>query len=431
MIDKNNKNILINNWNKIFSESISVDKICDTNNIDQLFNNYLSLISSNHIYELREDICLIEKIGYKYYIYYVKNNFIDKIELDIRSKRKFFSIINNYNIIITKNFPLQNDFQGSKILLRYELIRNIFTSNNTHYFSIKLPFSVDNYTIFFTEEFYKLLLNNLAKFNLLKFSSILLNKFEIGTTVDDFILKPHINISHYGRWYWSNTEKIQSSLKVRNKLYSKIVKYGRILNIDFISAEPNLLSQLCGSELMKKLIKYRVIAKKSNPEISDMIKNLLNIYIHSNDSPSEAYKKFKNKYDSNKIVKVLGVSILDILNCLQDDFLCYNKYVIDCFKNSLSIEEFNRRIVNPSVFIYDEREVIKEHRKFLQGHVHDHVIELARLLKEDLNILPIFTIHDSLSYFLPKAMDIDEIKASLIKNVKKLNTTVEIEVIEN
>lgn len=421
-----NKELLISDWNKIFSEGIPSNKINDNNDIHQLFNDYLNLIVANRTYELREDICLIDKLGYKYNIYFVDNNSMCKIELDVRSKRKFFSLIDNYDIIITKNFPLQDNFRDNKIILRYEVICNILTSNKTHYFSIDTPFPINDYTVFFTKDFYNILLNNPVKFNFIKFSSMLLNKFEIGLTIDDVILKPRINISRYGRWYWSNTKNFQTNLNVRNKLYSKLAKYGNVFNIDFISAEPNLLSRLCNSKLLQKLVKYRVVAKKSNPEVSNAIKDLLNIYIHSNDSPVEAYKKL-NKHKQNMVENALGVSVLDILSCLEDDFLDYNNYVIDRYKTSLSIEELIRRIVIPDAFIND-REVIKEHRKYLQGHVHDHVLELARLIYEDLNILPLFTIHDSLSYFLPKEYDLDEVKSSLIKNIKKLNIPVEIEV---
>lgn len=421
-----NKELLISDWNKIFSEDISSNKINDNNDIHQLFNDYLNLIVANRTYELREDICLIDKLGYKYNIYFANNNSIHKTELDVRSKRKFFSLINNYDIIITKNFPLQDNFRDNKIILRYEVICNILTSNKTHYFSIDTPFPINDYTVFFTKDFYNILLNNPVKFNFIKFSSMLLNKFEIGLTIDDVILKPRINISRYGRWYWSNTKNFQTNLNVRNKLYSKLTRYGNVFNIDFISAEPNLLSKLCNSKLLQKLVKYRVVAKKSNPEVSDVVKDLLNIYIHSNDSPVEAYKKL-NKHKQNMVENALGVSVLDILSCLEDDFLDYNNYVIDRYKTSLSIEELIRRIVIPDAFIND-REVIKEHRKYLQGHVHDHVLELARLIYEDLNILPLFTIHDSLSYFLPKECDLDEVKNSLIKNIKKLNIPVEVEV---
>ena len=421
-----NKELLISDWNKIFSEDISSNKINDNNDIHQLFNDYLNLIVANRTYELREDICLIDKLGYKYNIYFANNNSIHKTELDVRSKRKFFSLINNYDIIITKNFPLQDNFRDNKIILRYEVICNILTSNKTHYFSIDTPFPINDYTVFFTKDFYNILLNNPVKFNFIKFSSMLLNKFEIGLTIDDVILKPRINISRYGRWYWSNTKNFQTNLNVRNKLYSKLTRYGNVFNIDFISAEPNLLSKLCNSKLLQKLVKYRVVAKKSNPEVSDAVKDLLNIYIHSNDSPVEAYKKL-NKHKQNMVENALGVSVLDILSCLEDDFLDYNNYVIDRYKTSLSIEELIRRIVIPDAFIND-REVIKEHRKYLQGHVHDHVLELARLIYEDLNILPLFTIHDSLSYFLPKECDLDEVKNSLIKNIKKLNIPVEVEV---
>lgn len=422
------KKLLIDSWNKIFNASISSDELENSNDIDKLFNDYLRIINKDIIYVFREDICLVERLNYKYYIYYSEDNKLNKTELDVRSKRKLFSLLNNYNTIITKNFPLQNNFTDNKIILRYELIQNLFTSNNTHYFSADLPFPADDYRIFFVDKFYNMLLNNTARYNLLKFSSLLLNHFENGITVDEFILKPDITVSHYGRWYWTNTEKIQTSLRIRNKLYSKIIKYGKVLNIDFISAEPNLLSQLHKSELMKKLVKYRILIKRKDPELSDIIKNLLNIYIHSNDPPEIAAEKFR-QHNADKIKDVFGIAVLDILTCLQEDLLCYNKYIIDEYRSKLYVEEFYRRIVIPNIPLLEDGDIIKEHRKFLQGHVHDHVLELARLLYEDLNILPIFTIHDSLSYFISNGIDIDAIKTSLRKNLKSLKLPIELEVI--
>ena len=424
------KALLVDSWNRVFSESVSPNRVADSESVDQLFNDYLRLVVANHSYSLREDTCLVDKVEYKYYVYFARKSSVDKVEFDVRSKRKFFSTISGYSTVITRNFPLQDSSRSDKTILRYEVVRNILTSNNTHFFSLDLPFPVDDYTVFFTENFYRLLLSNLSRFNLLKFSSALLNSFETGLTVDNFVLKPSVNVSRYGRWYWSNTEKIQSSLNVRSKLYSRVVKYGRVLNVDFISAEPTLLSKLCDSELMRKLVKYRVAVRKSNPEVSDAVKNLLNIYIHSNDSPAEAFRKFKRKYDSKQVESVFGVSIFDILSCLQDDFLCYNRHVTDSYRTSLSVEEFYRRVVNPGVFTCDDREVIKEHRKFLQGHVHDHVLELARLVSEDLSVLPIFTIHDSLSYFVPRDFDLDRLKDSLSKGIKRLGISARVEIID-
>jgi len=154
----------------------------------------------------------------------------------------------------------------------------------------------------------------------------------------------------------------------------------------------------------------------------------LNIYIHSNDPPEIAAEKFR-QHNADKIKDVFGIAVLDILTCLQEDLLCYNKYIIDEYRSKLYVEEFYRRIIIPNIPLLEDGDIIKEHRKFLQGHVHDHVLELARLLYEDLNILPIFTIHDSLSYFISNDVDIDAIKTSLRKNLKSLKLPIELEVI--
>ena len=62
------KKLLIDSWNKIFNASIQDNKLEDSNDIDKLFNDYLKIINKDRTYVLREDICLVERLNYKYYI---------------------------------------------------------------------------------------------------------------------------------------------------------------------------------------------------------------------------------------------------------------------------------------------------------------------------------------------------------------------------
>ena len=94
-----------------------------------------------------------------------------------------------------------------------------------------------------TEKLFNIITNS-EYFEQWKFDSLLLNHFLKGLTVDDIVIKPNINISRYGRWYWSNTDKFQTNIAERNRVYSKLSKYGIVINIDLVSGEPMILSKL-------------------------------------------------------------------------------------------------------------------------------------------------------------------------------------------
>jgi hypothetical protein len=422
---------LIYSWNNYFDkiqveDSYTVDDLT----IDNIFNSYLASYSSTLSFEYTDNICTCEKQNSKIIVTYYKNK-ICTDEFDIRSKRKFYNLINNFDYIITNNLPISAEaLNKTKVLLRYELIRNIFTSNHTHFFSKDLPFSVDDNSVFMTKLFLQELTSRKERLDKLRFSSYLLNQFELGVTIDNLILKPSISISPYGRWYWSGTEKVQNDLKSRERIFNKLLKYGKILNIDLISGEPMILSQLSNSSLLNKLLKYRISIKKKDPELSTILKNLINIYIHSVTTPEEAYYKFKANNNYKLVETKLGIPVIDILAGLQDDFLWYNKKVIDNYRQNLSCDELSRRIVNPGVSILSENDIIKEHRKFLQGHTHDKILDIAMLTFKELNILPIFTVHDSLTYFISNSENLLEVKDIIKKNAKLIKTPITLEVLE-
>lgn len=411
----------------LVEDTLTVDSL----EVDNIFNAYLKTISSKMNFEFTDNICYCSKHNSTISISYVKNNEIRTEDLDVRAKRKFYTLIGNYDIIITNNFPIAADaVNASKILLRYELLRNIYTSNHTHFFSKDMPFSIDDNSVFLTKVFYNNLISDKTKLYRLRFASYLLNMFEIGVSIDDLVLKPNISVSPYGRWYWSGTEKVQNDIKSRNKIYKKLLKYGKVLNIDLISGEPIILSQLNNSQLLKKLLKYRIAIKSTDPVLSTTLKDLINIYIHAVISPEEAYSKFKANNDYKLVENKLGVAVIDIFAGLQDDFLWYNNKVIDTYRQNLSCVELTRRIVNPGTILMNDSDIIKEHRKFLQGHTHDKILELASMIYKEHQILPMFTVHDSLSYFISERDDITEIKEIVRKSAKQTKSPITIQILE-
>lgn len=424
-------NMLVDYWNDYFGISNSYVPI-ETTDVDKLFNSYLSSISTSLEFEWNSGICLCKRVDTAIEVYYINsNNSLTYKEFSLRAKKKFFSFLCEFEIIITDNLPLNKDIFGNTLLLRYELIRNIFTSNHTHFFDKTLPFSIDDISIFFTTQFKILLMSDSQRLENLIFSSHVLNSFELGVTINDIILKPNITISHYGRWYWSGTAKIQNDLKARNAVYERFLDYGKVLTVDLVSGEPTILSELSGSILLNKLVKYRIkLNKKGDNELSNLIKEILNIFIHSVDKPAVAYKHFKNKHsDYNSIEKELGISILDVFLSLQAEFMCYNNKVIENYKTNLSTIENGRRIVNPSSILFTPTELIKEHRKYLQGLTHDKIIRIARLMYNETRILPIFTIHDSVSYYISEENENSTIE-TMKKIGKQIKTPITLEIIQ-
>lgn len=417
---------LIDYWNSYFDINSSVS-YNETNTEDVLFNRYLLNNIDHDKYEYRVDVCFCQKTNNSFKIWYYDNGIIIK-EFGFKAKRKFYEYLDRFKVIISDGIPFDMD---NKIILRYELVRNIFTSNHTHFFSKDLPFSIDDYSVFFTKKFIDELKDIKVRYENLIFGSYMLNTFEFGLTIDDIVLKPDITISQYGRWYWSNTTKVQNDIKARNRIWNKFLPYGKIINVDLVSGEPTILSELSNSKLLKKLVKTRMRLKNNGEEnLSTILKNVLNIFIHSVDSPKVAYAKFKNNNPNyNDIEKHLGVSVLEILTSLHSEFLLYNKYTINEYHNNLAMIDNYRRIVNPCSILMNDRDLIKNHRIFLQGLVNDKIIEISKNIFKSNGILPIFTIHDSLSYFINRDNE-DNIIENLTNISKKLKTPITIEIIE-
>lgn len=395
MIDNAGK--LIDYWNDRFNDYVCID-VRKEDDYDSLFNRYLRNRIDKYSFKYDENVCFCKKTQTGFSVSAVCNNEIVTKEFGYKAKKKFYDYILQYRTIIADGIAFDMD---DRIVLRYELIQNLFTSNHTHYFDSELPFSIDDTSVFFTTKFFEVLKRDKTKYNIIIFGSKLLNHFENGITVDDITVKPNITISQYGRWYWSNTLKIQNDIKARNRLWKKFSYYGTIVNIDLVSGEPVILNKLANSNFLKKLIKKRIALKDSgDDEYSVVLKNLINVFIHAVDSPKVACEKFINNNKNYKILeKKLNVDIYDIFQCLHDDLKCYNDQVIDNYTKNMAVIENHRRIVIPYVPILSKKDIIKEHRKYLQGLTHDVIIEMAAEIYKSTDMLPLFTIHDSLSYF--------------------------------
>ena len=77
-----------------------------------------------------------------------------------------------------------------------------------------------------------------------------------------------------------------------------------------------------------------------------------------------------------------------------------------------------------------EKEIWKEHLKYLQGHVHDQVIKIAFQIKRKLNILPSYLVHDEIVYTGDYTM-IDSLKDSLNESLLKIGMNGTITVLKN
>lgn len=359
------------------------------------FNKFVES-SESCVFLFSEDTCFCKKLNESTVeILYSKNNKIKSHKCI--SKKEFFKYVNNFNTIIVKDFVLNLETFSNKNILRYEVLNNFLTNNNTHYISDTLYSSKNNFDIFLSKDLDSLIKKDLDFF---KFASFLLNHFESGSNYNTLVVKPKINLSSYGRWYWTSSFPIQNNKKNKNYLFNILLDNGGVVvNIDLVSGEPIVFSQLTDSSVLQNIIKYRNIVKKKEPELSSAIKNMLNVFIHANYSSLKDQKQISRLIKTDMIEKAFNVPILDLFAYLQDEFMCYNNKILESYKSDFMVKERKRNIFNPLVPIMTDNKIIKEHRKYLQGHVHDKILDLAKRIHEEFSVLPLFTIHDSLSYY--------------------------------
>ncbi len=118
----------LNLWNSFFNYNFNLN--ISGNTYDDIFNNYLISNNENANYEYLDSICFIEKLLNKEYsimFFSISEKKINTININSRSKRKFYNLLSDFSIIITKNFPLDKDsLSSNKIILRHEIIKKCF-----------------------------------------------------------------------------------------------------------------------------------------------------------------------------------------------------------------------------------------------------------------------------------------------------------------
>lgn len=412
LLTKNKKDRLLKHWNTIFKSNISLsDDISDS---DVLFNSFLSSYSKNQKYEYTETACVCLKNGNKLSLYSAEDDNIVFDEIGINTRKKFRNYINNFNIVIT-NFELGKDLienclkiNPKKQFLRYEILHSSYSGCKYNYLDESVPFGNDNPAAYLTKSFIKRLISNKNNYSFIRYSSHLLNHFENGMIIDDTIIKPKVNVSGYGRWYWTGKYKLQQDKELRNSIIEKIVSRGdKYVSIDFISASPSILAKISQSKTLKSLINKR-IKNLENSDFSKNLKDILNIIVHGNEDLDILKSRFDRKYDIEYLEKIGKFDFYSMLESLHSDLLEYNNNVIDAYKTSLTFQELKRRIVDPGAIVEDDIDIVKKHRVYLQGHIHDNILLLTKHVYENTGIYPLYTVHDSVNFYINKNDDYDK-----------------------
>lgn len=413
ILTENRKKHLIKYWNKVFNADISIDGEILSN--DELFDKYLDTYAKEKTFDYVENACVCIKNNAKLGLYAANDNKIVFDEIGVNTRKKFRKYINRFDYVIV-NFELSKDLINdclktapNKIFLRYEILHSLFSGSQSNYIDDTLPFSGNNPAAYLTKDFISKLSADKKMMSFVKYSSYLLNHFENGIVIDDIVVKPKINVSSYGRWYWVGKDNLQNNKKMRYNIIKKITDNGdKYISVDFISAGPSMLSRITGSKILKALVDTRI--KHYNDQMyTDNLKNLLNMFIHSNDDPSKMMSYLRSKYNLAYIEKIGRFNAYNALQGLYSELNIYNTKILEKYKESLTCKELRRRIVNSESAIDDDKDILKKHRVYLQGHVHDSIIILTKHIYNKLGILPIYTVHDSVNFYIPKSADYDQV----------------------
>lgn len=425
--DNGHKKILLDWWNNVYKTNISDDHLDDTKDSDRMFDNFLHSCIKDKTFEYSDDILLSLKTTDGVTFYYSKDG---KVKIDPASnilRKKFNHHVKKHSIIIT-NYSVPMGLIGDvltnhdKIFLRFEIVQSILTGCKFNCLDSSLLFPSNVPTCYLTKDFLNLITSTKGKLMFLRYSSFLLNYFENSSILmQEESIKSDVAVSEYGRWYWKGQINFQRDKSLRTKLIRSVKEDGdKYVSVDFISASPSMLASLAKSKTLKMLVKDRIIHNEDK-KYSDGIKQILNIFVHGNLDSEFFISAYSHKIDFDYISKIGGFDISDILHSLQGEFFGYNNTVITKYKMHLSYNELRRRIVNPIAIIQTDEEVIKRHRVYLQGHIHDNIILLTWYAFSKMGVLPLYTVHDSVSFRISKDQDyslfIDTLKAA-VKKIK-------------
>lgn len=406
LLSQSKRTRLLKHWNKIFKSDITLSE--DISDSDVLFNSFLSSYNKKQKYDYSENVCVCLKNGNKLNLYSSEDNRILFEEIGANTRKKFRNYINNYGVVIT-NFELGKDLidhclkiNPKKQFLRYEILHSSYSGGKYNYLSDNVTFENENPAAYLTKSFISKLVSNRSQYEFVKYSSYLLNHFESGLLIDDIMIKPKINVSGFGRWYWTGKHKLQQDKELRNHIIERIRQSGdRYVSIDFISASPSMLSKLSHSKCLKQLVKNR-IKHSEDLEFSSQLKDILNIIVHGNESLDILKKRFDYKFDISYLEKIGKFDFYSTIESLHSDLSGYNNNVIEAYKANLSFQELRRRLIDPTAEVEEDNDVIKKHRVYLQGHIHDNIILLTKFVYENIGIFPLYTIHDSVNFYLSK-----------------------------
>lgn len=433
LIKDGQKRILLDWWNSVLQTNISEGSLDDTQDSDMVFDSFLHNCIKEKTFDYSGDILLCLKTSDGLTFYYSKNG---RVKIDKASnilRKKFNRYVREHSIIIT-NYSVPMGLIGDiltnhdKIFLRYEIVQSILTGCKFNYLNEYLIFPSNDPTCYLTKYFLNLITANKGTMMFLRYSSFLLNHFENSSIMmQEESIKSDVAVSEYGRWYWKGQINFQRDKSLRTKLIYSVKEDGdRYVSADFISASPSMLASLAKSKTLKMLVKSRVIHSEDK-KYSDGTKLILNIFVHGNLDPESFISAYSHKIDFGYISKIGRFDISDVLHSLQGEFFGYNNTVITKYKMHLSYNELRRRIVNPIAIIQTDEEVVKRHRVYLQGHIHDNIILLTWYAFIKTGVLPLYTVHDSVSFRISKDQDYPLFIETLKAAVKKIKLPYRIE----
>ncbi len=421
---------LLNTANEeIFDYWSNILKVKTPSQIEEgvdIFDYFLKNTTKINEYIFDNNSCIVILEGKNITIYSAPRNEYVINKYKLIEQTKWQMEISKFHLIIS-NFPLPDIFLNTKICLRYEIIVNYFSCNKTHYFNKNFYTYNDDYSIFIKKTFTNALLDTSTKFiKLIHFTSFMLNKYDLGLKDgNDNYIKQKINISSYGRWYSNKSDyNIQLNKDKKEHFINTYIKNDyNVYILDMFSAEPFMLYSLSKIQSILDLIELR--SNTNNENESLFLKSFLNIYIHSKMKYINIINYLKQQINIDFDIKIYIPFIED----LDDKMNIFNNKILNKYNKNLACLEGNRRIVNPFIPFINNKEAIKEHRKFHCAHVIDAILGLALDIYEKTDIIPVYLLHDEIMYACKEESN-ENFEEILIKNINAQKKPIKIEKIE-